>query len=98
MEEVEVLLPYQQGDLLEQVHSSGEVIEASFIEEGVRVRARVPPLVLGRIKKYRVDKVEGEEAEQLQQVDDEEEEQEEEELGTEEDEEEQLLRAESLKA
>lgn len=62
MKEVCLLLPYQQGDLLQQIHSSGEVIESEFVEEGVRVRARVPPSVAGRVKEYEIDQeeVEGE--------------------------------------
>ena len=59
MKEMSVLLPYAQGDLLQQVHASGEVLESEFIEEGVRVRARVPPTVAGRIKEYEIKNKEG---------------------------------------
>jgi 50S ribosomal subunit-associated GTPase HflX len=34
MEEVEVLLPYPQGDLLEQLHVTGQVLSSEFQEAG----------------------------------------------------------------
>ncbi|GAX76601.1 hypothetical protein CEUSTIGMA_g4047.t1 [Chlamydomonas eustigma] len=52
MEEVEVLLPYPQGDLLEQLHVTGQVLSSEFKEEGVLVCAMVPPSVAGRVQQY----------------------------------------------
>jgi hypothetical protein len=47
-----VLLPYAQGDLLEQLHRTGEVLSAEYVENGVLVRARVPESVAGRVQAY----------------------------------------------
>lgn len=48
----QVLLPYAQGDLLEQLHRTGEVISTEYVEKGVLVRARVPDSVAGRVQAY----------------------------------------------
>ncbi len=37
----DVVVPYERGDLVARVHSSGEVLEASHLAEGTRLRARV---------------------------------------------------------
>ena len=39
--EVEVLLPYDRGDLLSRIHDSGEVLSLEHTAEGTRVTARV---------------------------------------------------------
>src|SRR5690348_14655864 len=39
--EVDVVVPYERGDLVARVHSTGEVLEASHLPEGTRLRARV---------------------------------------------------------
>jgi GTP-binding protein HflX len=39
--EVEVVVPYERGDLVARVHSTGEVLEAAHLPEGTRLRARV---------------------------------------------------------
>ena len=52
MEEVEVLLPHTRGDLVEQVHSTGEVQALEYREEGVWFKAKVPASVAGRIEQY----------------------------------------------
>jgi len=39
--EVDVVVPYERGDLVARVHSTGEVLEASHLAEGTRLRARV---------------------------------------------------------
>ncbi len=38
---VDVLLPYERGDLVSRLHADGEVLAAEHLAEGTRVRARV---------------------------------------------------------
>ena len=52
MEEMEVLLPHSRWDLVEQLHSTGEVQALEYREEGVWFRAKVPASVAGRIEQY----------------------------------------------
>ena len=55
----QVLIPHTRGDLVEQIHSSGEVLSVDYQEEGVKVWARVPPLVAGRVEEFSLRPVEG---------------------------------------
>jgi len=57
MDEVAVHLPYQQGELLEQLHRTGEVLHTEYAADGVYVQARVPPSVAGRLRPYRLEPV-----------------------------------------
>ncbi len=41
--EVDVVVPYQRGDLVSRVHADGEVLSLDHTEAGTRVRARVRP-------------------------------------------------------
>jgi len=41
--ELELLVPYDRGDVVSQLHDSGRVVESSYEEEGTRVHARVYP-------------------------------------------------------
>ncbi|KAG1653172.1 hypothetical protein FOA52_008526 [Chlamydomonas sp. UWO 241] len=52
--EVEVCLPYANGDLVDQMHTTGEVLELRYAEDGVIVRARVPASVAGRVAQFSV--------------------------------------------
>lgn len=40
---VEVVLPYNRGDLLNQIHLHGEIVQLSHLEDGSHVQARVNP-------------------------------------------------------
>jgi len=42
LHDVDVMLPYRRGDLLARCHAEGEVLEIEHLDEGTRVRARVP--------------------------------------------------------
>ena len=42
--EVDVVVPYARGDLINKVHTSGEVISMEHLADGTRVRARVNPV------------------------------------------------------
>jgi GTPase len=39
--EVDIVVPYERGDLVARVHSTGEVLESSHLAEGTRLRAHV---------------------------------------------------------
>lgn len=42
-EEVDVVVPYARGDLLDRVHRAGQVLELTHLDAGTRVVARVNP-------------------------------------------------------
>jgi GTP-binding protein HflX len=50
--EVRVLLPYGRGDLLNQIHTSGEVLELAHTGEGTAVVARVGATLAGALAAY----------------------------------------------
>uniref|UniRef100_A0A7S0THY0 Uncharacterized protein n=1 Tax=Hemiselmis andersenii TaxID=464988 RepID=A0A7S0THY0_HEMAN len=49
---VSCLVPYAKGDLLNDIHTVGTIVEEEFVEEGTRVVAYVPPSLRGRLKEY----------------------------------------------
>jgi GTPase len=52
---VELLIPYERGDVLASVHREGEVVSTSHEDGGVRVRARLGDASAGRLSEYVVD-------------------------------------------
>jgi GTPase len=53
-EPVEVLLPYDRGDLVSRVHDDGELLEEEHRGEGTRVRALVSPALAAELAPYAV--------------------------------------------
>ncbi len=49
---VELLIPYDRGDLLAAVHREGEVLSTHHNEDGVRVRARLADASAGRLSGF----------------------------------------------
>ena len=49
---VELVIPYDRGDLLAAVHREGEVVSTHHGDEGVRVRARLGDASTGRLAEY----------------------------------------------
>ena len=49
---VELLIPYERGDVLAAVHREGEVVSSSHEEGGVRVRARLADASAGRLSEF----------------------------------------------
>jgi GTP-binding protein HflX len=49
---VELLIPYDRGDLLAAVHREGEVVSTHHDEGGVRVRARLADASAGRLSEF----------------------------------------------
>jgi GTP-binding protein HflX len=43
--EVEVLVPYDRGDLISRLHEEAEILESEHVADGTRVRARVTPSI-----------------------------------------------------
>jgi GTP-binding protein HflX len=50
--ELEVLLPYRRGDLLNKMHEYGEVVSVDHTEDGSRVVARVNPSLAGELEPF----------------------------------------------
>ncbi|HEX7290741.1 MAG TPA: GTPase HflX [Conexibacter sp.] len=55
LRDVELLLPYRDGDRLAELHEVAGDLVREDTPEGVRVRARVPPTVAARFERYAVD-------------------------------------------
>ena len=53
---VEVLLPYERGDLVASVHRDGEVLDERHCAEGTRLTARVPAALQARLAPYQQDR------------------------------------------
>ncbi len=52
--EVEVLVPYDRGDLISRLHEEGEILESEHVAEGTRLRARVTPTMEPDLAAYAV--------------------------------------------
>ena len=50
--QVEVLVPYERGDLVSRVHALGEVLAAEHTGSGTRLRALVPPAFASELAAY----------------------------------------------
>ena len=51
---VTLLIPYNRGDILSQLHDSARVIETESIEEGSRIEVEIPRRLVDRFESYRV--------------------------------------------
>ena len=49
---VEILLPYQRGDLLNQIHEHGEIIKIEHLEDGTHVEAMVNKDLAGQLAEF----------------------------------------------
>jgi GTPase len=47
--EVEVVVPYRRGDLVNRVHTDGEVLAVEHTAEGTRLRALVRPALAAEL-------------------------------------------------
>jgi GTP-binding protein HflX len=50
--ELHVLVPYERGDLVAQVHERGEVLKQDHVAEGTVLHARVPAGLAGELAQY----------------------------------------------
>ena len=49
---VELLIPYERGDIVAAVHREGEVVSTANEEAGMRVRARLAGASVGRLSQF----------------------------------------------
>jgi GTP-binding protein HflX len=54
-EVVELLVPWDRGDVLAEVHREGEVLSEAATDEGMRIRARLDEAGAGRLGPFLVD-------------------------------------------
>ncbi|GAA3701594.1 GTPase HflX [Terrabacter ginsenosidimutans] len=52
--EIEVLVPYDRGDLISRLHEEGEILESEHVAEGTRLRAKVTPTMEPELAAYAV--------------------------------------------
>jgi GTP-binding protein HflX len=52
--EVELLVPYDRGEVISRLHVSGRVLSAEYEEDGTRVRALVHPRRMADVEQFRV--------------------------------------------
>jgi GTP-binding protein HflX len=52
--QLDVLLPYERGDLVSRIHSEGSVEQLEHTADGTRVSARVHPALAGDLSPYQV--------------------------------------------
>jgi GTP-binding protein HflX len=52
---VELLVPYERGDVLASIHREGEVVSTFHDTDGVRVRARLADASVGRLSEFVVE-------------------------------------------
>ena len=50
--EVDLLVPYDRGDVVAALHAAGAVLSEEYLEEGTKVRARLREEQLGRLERY----------------------------------------------
>ena len=53
--EVELVVPWDRGDVLAGVHREGQVLESTATEEGMKLRARMEPGSVGALRRYVVN-------------------------------------------
>jgi GTP-binding protein HflX len=49
---VDVVIPYDRGDLVSRVHADGRVQETEHISDGTRIKARVPVALAGSLREF----------------------------------------------
>jgi GTP-binding protein HflX len=50
--EIELLIPFDRGDVVARVHETADVLEESYAPEGTRIVARVPREILGELQAF----------------------------------------------
>jgi GTP-binding protein HflX len=49
---VELVVPYERGDVMASIHREGEVVSTSHEDVGIRVRARLADASRGRLTEF----------------------------------------------
>ncbi len=52
--DVEVLVPYDRGDLVSRIHETGEVLASEHVADGTRLSARVTPDLAGDLTAFAI--------------------------------------------
>ena len=52
--EVDVLVPYDRGDLISRIHEEGEILASEHVADGTRLRAKVTPVIEADLAAYAV--------------------------------------------
>ncbi|MGH3523521.1 MAG: GTPase HflX, partial [Mycobacterium sp.] len=52
---VDVVIPYDRGDLVSRVHADGRVQQAEHNPNGTRIKARVPVALAASLRKFSAD-------------------------------------------
>ena len=52
---VDVVIPYDRGDLVSRVHADGRVQQTEHISDGTRIRARVPVALAASLRQFSTD-------------------------------------------
>ena len=55
-EEVDLLFPYDQGGWVEKLHKIANVIKEEYQNEGIYMKAKVDPALMGQLKEYTIKK------------------------------------------
>jgi GTP-binding protein HflX len=50
--EVDLLVPYDRGDVVAALHAAGAVLSEEYLEDGTKVRARLREDQMGRLDRY----------------------------------------------
>jgi GTP-binding protein HflX len=50
--EVDVLVPYDRGDLVSRLHEEAEILESEHVADGTRLRAKVTPAIEADLSEY----------------------------------------------
>jgi GTP-binding protein HflX len=53
--DLEVLVPYERGDLVDRAHREGDVLTVQHLPEGTRVRLRAPSQLAHALASYRLE-------------------------------------------
>ena len=52
---IELVVPYERGEIMAEVHRSGQVILEQAVDDGMRYRVRLDPRSAGRLRDFQVD-------------------------------------------
>jgi GTP-binding protein HflX len=50
--EVDLLVPYDRGDVISALHESGRVLSTEYVEDGTRIRALASPEQAAQLREF----------------------------------------------
>ena len=53
--QVDLLVPYDRGDLISNLHSDGVVVELEYVEEGVKIRANIEEMYYHKYEPFQLN-------------------------------------------